>query len=43
MSMHHKLLSIAGLIVFAAVLVLTFRYYLTPGMLFDFASLQLCS
>jgi len=38
----HKLLSIAGLVVLAAVLLLAFRAYLSPEMLFDFASLQLC-
>lgn len=43
MSTGHKLLSIAGLIVFAAILLLAFRAYLSPAMLFDFASLQLCS
>ncbi len=40
---HQKLLSIVGLIVFAAILLLAFRAYLSPAMLFDFASLQLCS
>jgi len=40
---HQKLLSIIGLIVFAAILLLAFRAYLSPAMLFDFASLQLCS
>jgi hypothetical protein len=43
MSTHHKLLSILGLIALAAILLLAFRAYLTPSMLFDFASLQLCS
>ena len=43
LSTRQKLLSIAGLIVLAAILVLTFRAYLSPAMLFDFASLQLCS
>lgn len=43
MTTRQKLLSIAGMIVLAAVLLLTFRAYLTPAMLFDFASLQLCS
>ena len=37
-----KLWSIVGLIVFAAILVLAFRAYLGPAMLFDFASMQLC-
>lgn len=43
MTTRQKLLSIAGMIVLATVLLLTFRAYLTPAMLFDFASLQLCS
>ena len=43
MSTHQKLLSIAGLIVFAAILLLAFRAYLSPAMLFEFSSLQLCS
>ncbi len=43
MTTRQKLLSIAGMIVLAAILLLTFRAYLTPAMLFDFASLQLCS
>jgi hypothetical protein len=43
MSTTQKLLTVIGLIVFAAVLLLAFRAYLTPSMLFDFASLQLCS
>ena len=38
-----KLLSVAGLLVLAAILLLAFRAYLSPAMLFDFASLQLCS
>jgi hypothetical protein len=42
-STGQKLLSVAGLIVFAAILLLAFRAYLSPAMLFDFASLQLCS
>jgi len=43
MNTGYKLLSIAGLIVLAAVLLLAFRAYLSPAMVFDFASLQLCS
>ena len=43
LSTHQKLLFIAGLIVFAAILLLAFRAYLTPGMLLEFSSLQLCS
>jgi len=43
MSTQQKLLSIAGLLVFAAIILLAFRAYLSPAMLFDFASLQLCS
>ena len=43
MSTHQKLLYIAGLIVLAAVLLLAFRAYLSPAMLFEFSSLQLCS
>jgi hypothetical protein len=43
MNVHQKLSYIIGLIVFAAILVLAFRAYLSPAMLFDFASLQLCS
>lgn len=42
-STHQKLLAIAGLIVFAAILLLAFRAYLSPGMLLEFSSLQLCS
>ena len=42
MSTQQKLLSIAGLLVFAAIILLAFRAYLSPAMLFDFASLQLC-
>jgi len=42
-SIHRKLLSIAGLIVFAAILLLAFRAYLSPAMLLEFSSLQLCS
>ncbi len=43
MSTQQKLLSIAALLVFAAILLLAFRAYLSPGRLLDFASLQLCS
>ena len=43
MNTQQKLLSIVGLLVFAAILVLAFRAYLGPAMMFDFASLQLCS
>jgi hypothetical protein len=43
MSTQQKLLYIAGLLVLAAILLLAFRAYLSPAMLFDFASLQLCS
>ena len=43
MSTPQKLLSIAGLIVLAAILLLAFRAYLSPAMLFEFSSLQLCS
>jgi hypothetical protein len=43
MSTQQKLLSIAALLVLAAILLLAFRAYLSPAMLFDFASLQLCS
>jgi hypothetical protein len=40
---RQKLLSALALLVLAAVLLLTFAAYLTPEMLFDFGSLQLCS
>ena len=43
MSTQQKLLSIAGLIVLAAILLLAFRAYLNPSMLLEFSSLQLCS
>ena len=43
MGMHQKLWAIIGLIVLAATLLLAFRAYLSPAMLFDFATLQLCS
>jgi hypothetical protein len=43
MTTRQKLLSIIALIALAAILVVSFRAYLTPAMLFDFASLQLCS
>ena len=43
LSTHQKLLFVAGLIMLAAVLLLAFRGYLTPGMLLEFSSLQLCS
>ena len=43
LSTHQKLLFIAGLIVLAAILLLAFRAYLSPGMLLEFSSLQLCS
>lgn len=43
LSNQQKLWSIVGLLVFAAILVLAFRAYLSPAMLFDFASLQICS
>jgi hypothetical protein len=43
MNTHQKLSYIIGLIVFAAILVFAFRAYLSPSMMFDFASLQICS
>lgn len=43
LSTQQKLWSIVGLLVLAAILVVAFRAYLSPAMLFDFASLHLCS
>jgi len=40
---RQKLLSALALLVLAAILLLTFAAYLTPAMLFDFGTLQLCS
>ena len=43
MSTQQKLLSIVAMIALAAVLLVTFRAYLSPAMVFDFASLHICS
>jgi hypothetical protein len=40
---RQKLLSVLVLLALAAILLVTFRAYLAPAMLFDFGSLQLCS
>ena len=40
---QQKLLSAIVLLALAAILLITFRAYLSPAMLFDFGSLQICS
>ncbi|MGB7540475.1 MAG: hypothetical protein WBM28_00465 [Burkholderiales bacterium] len=43
MKRQEKLLSMMGLAVLAAIMLLAFRGYVSPAMLIDFASLRLCS
>ncbi len=43
MTRQEKLLSTIGLVVFAAIMLLAFRGYVSPAMLIDFANLRLCS
>jgi len=42
MNRQEQVLSILGLVILAVVLALTFRAYLSPAMLLDFATLRLC-
>jgi hypothetical protein len=42
MTRHEKILSIAGLAVFAALVVIAFRAYFTPAMLVEFV-MRICS
>ena len=41
--LRQKIVAAVALALLALVLLLTFRAYLTPAMLFDFATLQICS
>lgn len=43
MGRQDRALSIIGLVILAIILMLAFRAYLSPAMLLDFATLQLCS
>ncbi len=43
MSRQEVALSILGLVILAIVLAVTFRAYLSPAMLMDFATLKLCT